>query len=194
MTAIAQTLRQTIDIGQVLKRAWHFFADDIVPLVLGMLIATGLSIVTLGILAGPLYAGLYGMVVRRIRDGRPAEVGDVFSELDRFWSFFAAALVLVVLIGLASITIVGGFLLATIWLYVFPIMVDRRVGLGEAMRMSKDLVVKAGFWEHLALVILFVVLGSIGGPVTLVTTPFAIVATTVAYFLADAKDELVEKN
>ena len=87
--------------------------------------------------------------------------------MDRFWSFLGAAIVLVVLIGLASITIIGGILLATIWLYVFPIMVDRRVGLGEAMRMSKDLVVKAGFWEHLALVILLLVLGSIGGPVTL---------------------------
>jgi hypothetical protein len=194
MTAIAETLRQTIDIGQVLKRAWHFFIDDIAPLLLGMLIATGLSIVTLGILAGPLYAGLYGMTVRRIRDGKAAAIGDVFSEMGRFWSFFAAALVLVVLIGLASITIVGGFLLATIWLYVFPIMVDRGVGLGEAMRVSKDLVMKAGFWEHLALVILFLVIGSLGWPVTLVTTPFAIAAVTVGYFLASGRDELVERN
>jgi hypothetical protein len=194
MTAIAETLKQTIDIGQVLKRAWHFFIDDVAPLVLGMLVATGLSIVTLGILAGPLYAGLYGMVTGRVRDGRHAHVGDVFDQMSRFWSFLAAAVVLVVLIGLASITIVGGVLLATIWLYVFPIMVDRGVGLGEAMRVSKDLVVKAGFWEHLALVILFIALGSIGWPVTLLTTPFAIVAITIGYFLADGRDDLVEKD
>ena len=38
-----------------------------------------------------------------------------FSSSTGFWSYFGAALVLVVLIGLASLTIIGVLLLATIW-------------------------------------------------------------------------------
>ena len=62
---------------------------------------------------------------------------------------------LVVLIGLASLTIVGGVLLAAIWIYVFPFMVDRRMGLGQAMSASYHRVVDNGFWEHLALIVVF---------------------------------------
>ena len=160
--ATAQPLgRQTLDIGLVFKQGWHLFVKDIGPLIIGALIVGALSIVTLGILAGPLSAGLYGMVVKRVRDGQQATVGDVFGQMNRFWSFFAAALVLGLLIGLASLTIIGGILLATIWLYVFPLMVDRGMGLGEAMSTSYQMVKQAGFWEHLALVIVFVVLTSL---------------------------------
>ena len=157
MSAIATTQREadhSLDIGLAFKRAWGLFVKDIAPLLIGAIIAGVLSVLTVGILAGPLLAGLYGMVIGRVRDGRPPRVGDVFAGFDRFWSYFGAAFVLVVLVGLASLTIVGGFLLATIWIYVFPLMVDHRMGVSEAMSASKDMVMKSGFWEHLALVLI----------------------------------------
>ena len=181
---------RSLDIGLAFKRAWGLFVKDIAPLLIGALIAGVLSILTVGILAGPLFAGLYGMVIGRVRDGRPAHVGDIFAGLGRFWSYFAAALVLVILIGLASLTIVGGFLLATIWIYVFPLMVDRGMGLGEAMSTSKDMVMKAGFWEHLALIIVgFVIAAAVPGVLTILTTPFFVVAVAAAYYLVQGKDE-----
>lgn len=186
--------RRGLDIGLALKQAARLFVKDLAPLLIAALIAGALSVLTLGILAGPLFAGLYGMVIGRVRDGRQPEVGDVFSGLDRFWSYTGAALVLVVLVGLASITIVGGFLLATIWLYVFPLMVDRRLGIGEAMKQSKDLVMKAGFWEHLALVlVLFVIVSVANGALAIIAAPFVVVAVSAAYFLASEKGEALEK-
>ena len=103
--------RPRLDVGLSFKGGWNAFTADIVPLLVGGLIAGILSVITLGILAGPLTAGLYSMVVGRVRDGRRAKIGDVFSCMDRFWGFLWAAIVLVVLIGLASLTIVGGVLL-----------------------------------------------------------------------------------
>jgi len=186
--------RRGLDIGLALKQAARLFVKDLAPILIAALIAGALSVLTLGILAGPLFAGLYGMVIGRVRDGRQPEVGDVFSGLDRFWSYLGAALVLVVLVGLASITIVGGFLLATIWLYVFPLMVDRRLGIGEAMKQSKDLVVKAGFWEHLALVlVLFVIVSVANGALAIIAAPFVVVAVSAAYFLASERGETLER-
>ena len=186
--------RRGLDIGLALKQAARLFVKDLAPLLIAALIAGALSVLTLGVLAGPLFAGLYGMVIARVRDGKQPEVGDVFDGLQRFWSYFAAALVLALLVGLASITIVGGFLLATIWLYVFPLMVDRGVGLGEAMKASKDLVMREGFWEHLALVIvLFVIVSVANGALAIIAAPFVVVAVTAAYFLADARQDVLEK-
>ena len=197
MSTIAATPalpRRGLDIGLTLKQAARLFVKDLAPLLIAALIAGALSVLSLGILAGPLFAGLYGMVIGRVRDGRQPEVSDVFSGLDRFWSYAGAALALVALVGLASITIVGGFVLATIWLYVFPLMVDRGLSLGEAMKASKDMVVRAGFWEHLALVVvLFVIVSVANGALAILAAPFVVVAVTAAYFLADARDDALER-
>lgn len=195
MTTIASAqplTRQSLDIGLVFKQGWRLFVKDLGPLIIGALIVAALSIVTLGILAGPLTAGLYSMVVKRVRDGQRPEVGDVFGQMGRFWAFFAAALVLGILIGLASITVIGGILLATIWLYVFPLMVDREMGLGEAMRTSYEMVRQAGFWEHLALVIVFAVIASLAnGALAILAMPFLVAAVAAGYYLAaDKADEL----
>ena len=187
--------RPRLDVGLSFKGGWNAFTSDIVPLLVGGLIAGLLSIVTLGILAGPLFAGLYSMVVGRIRDGRPAQIGDVFSCMNRFWGFLWAAIVLVVLIGLASLTIVGGVLLATIWLYVFPFMVDRKMGLAEAMTASYHQVVDNGFWEHLALVVIFIAIGAVAnGWLVILSTPFTIAVTAAAYFVTGGREDLVERR
>jgi uncharacterized membrane protein YvlD (DUF360 family) len=184
VTATTSTLpRRRLDVGLAFKKGWDAFTADIVPFLVGALIAGLLSIITLGILAGPLTAGLYNMAVRRMRDGRRAEIGDVFSCFDRFWSYLWAAIVLVVLIGLASITIVGGVLLATIWIYVFPLMVDRRMGLGQAMSASYHRVVDNGFWEHLALLVIFIAVSAVAnGWVGIITFPFTIAVIAGAYY------------
>jgi hypothetical protein len=186
--------RRTLDIGLVFKQGWRLFVKDIGPLIIGALIACLLSVVTLGILVGPLSAGLYGMIVKRVRDGQQPGVGDVFGQMNRFWSFFAAALVLGILIGLASLTIIGGVLLATIWLYVFPLMVDRGMGLSEAMGTSYRLVREAGFWEHLALIIVFVVISSVAnGALGILATPFLVALVAAGYYVAAGRSDELER-
>ena len=183
-----------LDIGRALRQAARLFVKDLGPLIVAGLIACALSVLTLGILAGPLLAGLYGMVIHRVRDGRRPEVGDVFAGLDRFWSYLGAAFVLVLLVGLASITVVGGFALATIWLYVFPLMVDRGMSFGEALKASREMVMRGGFWEHLALVVvLFVVASVANGALAIIAAPFIVVAVTAAYLLTDGHGAALER-
>lgn len=190
VTATTSTIpRPRLDVGLAFKNGWNAFTADVVPFLVGALIAGLLSIVTLGILAGPLTAGLYNMAVRRMRDGRRAEIGDVFSCFDRFWSYLWAAIVLVVLIGLASLTIVGGVLLATIWIYVIPFMVDRRMGLTDAMAASYHRVLDNGFWEHLALIVIFIAVSAVAnGWIGIITFPFTIAVIVGAYFASHDYD------
>lgn len=188
-----QSERPGFDYGLVFKQSWRLFVKDLGALIIGTIVACLLSVITLGILAGPLTAGLYGMVVGRVRDGKTAHVGDVFTYFNRFWSFFGAFLVLTILIGIASLTIVGGIFLAAIWLYVFPIMVDRGMGFGDAMSESYRLV-KGAFWEHVALVLIVVVIGSIAnGALALLATPFLVALIGVAYFAAAGREAELER-
>lgn len=109
----------------------------------------------------------------------------MFARLDRFWSFFGATVFLVVTIGLAFLTIIGGLLLATIWLYVFPLMLDRHLGFWEALRESKEIVMAAGFWQHFVLVVILAVIASVAnGLLAIVAAPFMIALVAAAYFEA----------
>ena len=184
---------QNFDFGLAFKGGWRLFVKDLGVLIIGTIVAGLLSVLTLGILAGPLMGGLYGMVVGRVRDGRTPHVGDVFGQFNRFWSFFGAFWVLAILIGLASVTIVGGILLAAIWLYVFPVMVDRGMGFGDAMGESYR-IVKGAFWEHVALVIIGVVIGSLAnGLLMLLATPFLVALVVAAYYVAAGRAAEVER-
>lgn len=186
--------RPSFDFGVAFKQGWRLFVKDLGVLIIGTIVAVALSVLTIGILAGPLIGGLYGMVVGRVRDGRTPHVGDVFGQFNRFWSFFGAFWVLAILIGLASLTIVGGILLAAIWLYVFPVMVDRKMGFGDAMSESYR-VVKGAFWEHVALVIIGVVIGSLAnGALMLLATPFLVALIVAAYYVAAGRAAEVERS
>jgi len=55
-------------------------------------------------------------------------------------------------------------------------------------------VVDGGFWEHLALAVLFVVLNAVAdGPLAIVAVPFTIAVVGAAYFVTDGRGGLVER-
>jgi hypothetical protein len=185
-----------MDIGKVFERGWKLFVKDVAPYVIGALILAALSVVTIGILYGPLSAGLYVMAVRRVRQNRTAEIGDVFWGLSHFWRFFGAALLLLILIGIGFVfLIVPGLLLATIWIYVFPVMVDRDMGVFDAMAESRRLVRENGFGQHFVMVLLLIALsiaGSIaGGLGHLLTLPLTFTIVTAMYFAACREEDLL---
>ena len=85
-------------------------------------------------------------------------------------------------------------LLATIWIYVFPFMVDRRMSLTAAMSASYHQVVDNGFWEHLALLVIFVAISAVAnGWVGIITTPFTIAVIVGAYFVTRGPIALIQQ-
>ena len=165
----------------------------VLGLVLGFVLFLALMVVAI-VVAVPLYAGLIRMVVRRVRGGRPAEIGDVFSCFDQLGRLVWAALVLGVVIGVAMIIIIPGVYLAVIWVYVIPLIVDRRMSLGEAMSASKRLVDAQGFWNTF---VVLLVLGLIAMVVSfvpfsqVVVYPWLIAGVLAMYFVAAGEGALL---
>ena len=89
-----------MDIGTELGKGWKLFQPNMGLLIVAGLIATLVSAVTCGLLAGPLSAGFF-LIVRRLIQNDPVkpQPGDVFKGFD----FFVQALVLYVLCLLVTI-------------------------------------------------------------------------------------------
>ncbi len=179
-----------MDIGRVLKDSWTIFTKDWGALLVAALIAFVLSIVTFGLLGPALLAGLYLMVLRRVREGRKAEIGDVFGCFDRvgayvvaYLLFLAIALAFAVIVGSPLLLLVihnsgarafGWFLfalaalaaicvavyLATVWIYWTTLMVDRRRGVVEALAESRAIVARSGFWMTLLIIVIIGVIAN----------------------------------
>ena len=179
-----------MDVGRVLKDSWTIFSKDWGALLVAALIAFLLGIVTFGVLGPALLAGIYLMVLRRVREGRKAEIGDVFGCFDRLGAYVLAYL-LFLGIALAFAVIVGspllllvihnsgarafgwflfalaaiaaffvGIYLVTVWIYWIIIMVDRRRGVIEALAESRAVVVRSGFWMTLLVIFLIWVIAN----------------------------------
>jgi hypothetical protein len=173
-----------LDVEKVMKQAWDLFTKEIVPLLVGSIIAAILSTVSLFILAPVLHAGLYKMLIRRVREGRPAEIGDVFSCFDQFGTLFVTGLVVVLAVSVGLVLcVIPGLFLALVWMYSTPLIIDKKMGMGDALGKSWNMVM-GQFGQHVVMfLIALVVLGvlNLTGIGSLFTAP-AVVAITIAMY------------
>ena len=180
-----------MDVIKVFKQSFDLLLDDIVPLVVAGFIVSLLTMLTLGILGGPLMAGLVRMVLLRVREDRTPEIGDLFY-FDDFVRYVIAfyGLGILMVIGF-MLLVLPGIYLATIWFYVFVLMVDRDIEVGAAISQSRALVYRIGLGPHVVLVALLVLISAVLSRLTqgfssAVTGPFWVACTIVAYQMASA--------
>jgi hypothetical protein len=178
----------------------------------------------------PLYAGVLIGALRRVREGRVMGYGDLFSGFHVYgrvvWTCVLAyvlvplgvlavpAVVIALGAGLGSaLLIVAGVALALVaalllvyllvcWLYALVIAVDRDVGATEALRESRALVHRTGWWWTFVAVLLLqaVVVGVglasgflpfAGAAVGVFTAPFAMTWLLAMYFQARREDWMI---
>jgi hypothetical protein len=149
-----------------------------------------------------MYAVVFHMMLRRVREQRPAEYADMQS-FDQIGSFAIAAVVLGVIIGIGYfLLIIPGLFLTTIWLYALPLIGDRRLGLSDAMSESRRLAGVPGLFTTFAAwlvgaVVVAVVVGILNGiPIVglvigLLAVPFGIGYVLSMYFQAIGEGHLV---
>ena len=92
------------------------------------------------------YNVLLKMMLRRVREGRAAQMGDMAQGMQGIGAFVVALVVLGILTGIGfALLIIPGLILMTIWVYVLVVIADRRSGLSEAMSESVALAKKPGY-------------------------------------------------
>lgn len=140
-----------------LESAIRLLKAHAVLVILGGLLVQLLVVCTLGILAGPLLGAYLLSMILYFRDSREPVFNDYFAGLSRFGALFPYLfLLLLVMLGFLLL-VIPGVIFAVWWLYALPLMADKGMGLGEAMRVSRAKVVEKGFFMHLVFVFMITV-------------------------------------
>ena len=173
-----------MDFKKLIVQSWNHTLNFIGPVLLMTLVQLIVILVSLGILAPVTTAGYVQSLLRAVREGRPPQVGDLFSEMRLFLPLFlffllvtAVALIGFTLLVLPGFAVVGFVAFASF--YLIPLMTDQKLGLFDALKTSWDQAVKPPLSDHLIVAILYVVIMSLGS-----SLPFAFLLTQpIATFL-----------
>jgi hypothetical protein len=154
----------------------------------GMMALSSLFSLISGVIGGAAAAyfmvGLYRMAFKHIR-GEPIRINDAFSGGDLFLPMWGAT----ILIGLGTaigsmFCILPGLLLYSLWIFTFPLIVDKRLGVVEAMTVSFN-TLKPHMWPVLGFLIVAGLIGSLGalacGIGVFFTAPIYLIALALLY-------------
>ncbi len=186
-----------VKIGKWIESGFNLYKNNFGTLVLASVIALVLSSITIGLLAGPMIAGLVIVTLQLLRKVEPKpDAGRVFRGLDYFLNsfLFIAVWGIAILIGLFILALFPliGHLLSLFFIYAAQtflmfgmyLIVDKQLNFGPASRQSIQ-TVKTNFWPFFVLSTIASIIGSIGavafGVGIVLTIPIQACILAVAY-------------
>ena len=186
-----------VKFGEWIEAGFSLYKENFVVLVLASLIATILSAVTLGILSGPMFAGLILIILACLDKKEPkAEIGDIFKGFEYFldsflfviiWGAISIAITLLLnLIPCAGqiLSMFVSIIISTLVMFGIFLIVDRKMSFWPASLASINLV-KTNFFPFAGLMIVAGVLGYIGvlacGIGIIITMPIGACIIAIAY-------------
>lgn len=160
--------------GDYIKEGFDLFKENAAVLILASLIALAIATVSLGILAGPMMAGLI-IIILRIKDGDPQQptAGDVFQGFQYFLPTFLYVVVwtlilIIPMLILAFIPCLGPILMiclslaaAAFLMFSFFLIVDQKMDFWSAS-MASFAKVKESFFPYLGISAVAMLIGQLG--------------------------------
>jgi membrane-anchored glycerophosphoryl diester phosphodiesterase (GDPDase) len=93
----------------------------------------------------PMFSALFMMGVRHV-NGRPIEVGDLFNYYVMVWPLVFASILVYLFIAIGMVLLIlPGIYLSVAYIFVYPLMIDKRMGVWEAMETSRKAVTRHWF-------------------------------------------------
>jgi uncharacterized membrane protein len=191
--------------GDWIKEGFDLYKNNLAVLIVSSLIAFVLTGVTIGILGGPMFAGLIKIVLRlRDQEQPPPVVGDLFQGFQYFLPSFLFAVVwgLIIIVAsliLAFIPCLGQLLIVCLSLaasaflmFGLFLIVDKGMDFWPASMASIEKI-KPTFFPYLGLALVAGIIGQIGalacGIGAFATMPiyFTIIAATYRDVFADGQ-------
>ena len=159
-----------MDFKKHLETAWNLTLKFIGPLILMTLVMSLVSIVTLGILAPVTMAGYMQAILLMVREGREPKTQDIFSQMRLFFPLLGFTIIVLIA------TMIGFFLLffpgiivvlavSFFCLYMVPLMIDKELGLIEAVKESYAMSIEKEILDQIVVVIIYFGVSGIGSSV-----------------------------
>lgn len=186
-----------VRFGDWFQRGFDLYRDNFGVLVGASLVALLLSLVTLGILSGPMYAGLILIALRLVdRDEPKPEFGDLFKGFELFlqsflfWLVWSAVMLVISFLAVQIpcvgfvLSVVISVVLGALLLFGMFLIADRKMDFWSASMKSIE-TVGTGFFPFLAFAVATWLVGAIGSVLCVLgaalTMPIAVCAIAVAY-------------
>ncbi|HEY6877634.1 MAG TPA: hypothetical protein VI299_06420 [Polyangiales bacterium] len=167
----------------IARESWQTFRREPVLFVIAGLVTVVCSVVSLGLLIGPLQVGFIELV-RKVRAGEPVAVSVLFSRMDTLVSSSVAMLVagLLCFIGLVML-VVPGLLVMFFFFWSLPAIAYEGLGGIDSLRRSAALT-RANTMHTLALLFLVALAHAVGGLIMfgfVLTLPLCTIACALGY-------------
>lgn len=192
----AEYLRRnvTIDIGRAVSRGWELVMANMPVLVgatvLAWAISIGISFIPFirfftPLVMGPIHAGVLYMFLQRIR-GRETQLGDIFIGFN-----VAPVPLMVATVLVGALTAVGfvlcilpGVYLVVGYMFVLPLILDKKLDFWPAMEVSRQVVHKQ-WWSMFLFALVMVLILCAGallcGVGLIVAVPVVVAALMYVY-------------
>ncbi len=185
-----------VKFSEWIQQGWELYKANIGVWIVASLLVIVINVATLGLLGGPMMAGLVWMALVLVdrKDPKP-QMGDVFKGFDYFlqsflfylvWGIIMLAISLVSLIPCVGtlVVIVVSITLHTALMFGLFLIVDKKMDFWPASMLSLN-VVKPNFFPFLGLLVVAMLIGHVGaiacGIGVIVTMPITVCILAVAY-------------
>jgi uncharacterized membrane protein len=185
-----------VKFGEWIQQGWELYKDNIGIWIVASLLATVISVATLGILSGPMMAGLAWIALALVDRKEPKpQMGDVFNGFDYFLQSFLFFLVWgVILLAISVVSLIPcigtlvfiavSIALHTALMFGLFLIVDKKMEFWPASMLSLN-AVKPNFFPFLGLMVVAMLIGHVGaiacGIGVIVTMPITVCILAVAY-------------
>jgi len=175
---------RNFDIGFYIKDGFTMVKNNPVAFIFGNLILMIINVITMGLLIGHWYAGIY-IMVNKVKKGETLDFGDAFAGFNNFIPNFAAGLIFSISIGIGSmLCIIPGFIIGGILLYLIPLVALRNETISNAVTISKNEAMTA-LVNHIVFFLIVTIISAVGmilcGVGVILTIPIGIAAMASAY-------------
>lgn len=174
------------DIGDYFKEGFTLFKESIGTFMVASILFWLTSIASFSILFGPLLAGYMLIFVDKIR-GKNVKAFDIFKGFNRFIPIVIVFYLTKAIIAIGIFFLVIPGLVFISWFFFVELLIlDKKIGVFEAMKLNKRMSSERGIWNYVILNVVLVAILSILGGIsfgigTVIVTPVVFAIYAVAY-------------
>ena len=153
-----------INISKWIMNGWDLVMKDfgeflLLSFIYIVLLTVAFSTWIIGlILAGPLTAGFFYIILNRIR-GKDFYIGDIAKGFEVFVAAVLADILISVFVSIGfAFLIIPGIIISAIYMFAFPLIIEKKMDFWQAMETSRKVVSRNLFELSIFMLVLYIFL------------------------------------
>ena len=151
-----------MNIGKWINESWDFVMANFTDLIIISLIyvilvlAASSTVVMKFILSGPLSVGIFYVIFQKIRGGE-INIGDISKGFNFFVAAVLADILITVFVSIGFFfLIIPGIVISALYMFAFPLILEKNMDFWEAMETSRKVVTKNIFELSVFMLVLYI--------------------------------------